>query len=328
MKRPFAVLVMLAAACTGCSQGLMQRHQAAVIRFEPDGKTLSILMVYQGLHVGGGGGAGTDAAEQARTLTLAKQELEEFVASGRKFGVFLFGKIGTLEFEKPEEIGLGQGGKVTFGPLVGEDPATAKQRASFAGMGRIETEPFFLDPKEGLCLRQTITVDDAARLARSLNALISADILRKPAESPAAPAGPDDAVRFSPEARAAILAAAQAGHDWLRITPGRIALNFPISEADAASILKQAEASRRIEDRAAIPALRAAIESFDVKSGPDGLTLSMGDGKKRTISIRPGAEPTDEPRRDAELIAFARTLKLPFDATPDVATLIREFAAK
>ncbi len=303
------IVAGLAAASSGCGGGLMQEQQAVVVRFDEGSRGLTCLFVYQGLHVDE---VGSGEAERAKNLDEAKRQLADFLASGRKLGLFLFGRIDNFDL-----------GKNPY-----DSPAAAATRKSIADAIRVRNDAFFLDPAKGLCLRQTITVEDPDALARSINEAASRAIDEMLTRDLANPGAAEGEVKIPRSAKLALQAAARAGHRWLAITPGKIELRLPVSPEDAASILKQVESSPRPDDRALIPMLERAIENFRVKAGPDGLTIAMGDGSKRTIAIRSEADPRQKPRRDAELIEYARTLGLPFDRTPDVESLIRAFSAK
>jgi len=322
----FVLLTGLAAASSGCGGGLMQEQQAVVVRFDEGSRGLTCLFVYQGLHVDE---VGSGEAERAKNLDEAKRQLADFLASGRKLGLFLFGRIDNFDLGKNPE----------------DDPDNAAILKALVESLRVRNDAFFLDPAKGLCLRQTIAIGDYAEFARAINEGLSRaidDSITKDLANPSnhivdvqiprgaelAPQPAEVGVRIPWTAKLALQAAARAGHRWLAITPGKIELRLPVSPEDAASILKQVESSPRPDDRALIPMLERAIENFRVKAGPDGLTIAMGDGSKRTIAIRSEADPRQKPRRDAELIEYARTLGLPFDRTPDVESLIRAFSAK
>ncbi len=287
----------------------MEEQQAVVIRFDEGSPGLTCLFAYQGLHVDE---VGSGESERAKNLDEAKRQLADFLASGRKLGLFLFGRIDNFDLGKDPE----------------DTPVAAAIRKSIADAIKIRNDAFFLDPPKGLCLRQTITIEDPDALARAVNEALSQTIDDGITKDLANPSTAGGGVQIPRTAKVALQAAARAGHRWLTIAPGKVELRFPVSPEDAASILKQIETSPRPDDRAMIPMLEHAIENFRVAAGPGGLTISMGDGRKRTIAIRTEAEPRERPRREAELIDYARTLKLPFDQTPDVESLIRTFSAK
>jgi hypothetical protein len=282
-------LALLLLSGTGC---LVFEKQTIVAVFPPGTQEVRCLLVYEGLQ--------------------ANSDKKDDIENARK--------VLTEVFEK--EAG--------FYPLMNlpieltiKDSDKGEDRAFKLMLGKhmkIHKGAFFLSKEGKLCAYQTVNIHDRDKLVSGLNGLISAGMntwsteqLKKPAKAEE-PRPDDETLRLIQKASGKM-------YPWLRLEPGRLSLSLPAT-AEGARYFK-ADALRAEKKDLAL----WIDNPFSFEQRKDQITLSLGLGDGEPIRLVGRMEEPPARRQDAEVIAHARKLAVPFKKELSVERLVAEFLA-
>jgi hypothetical protein len=293
-RSALAVLATLAVALlSGCGT-LRFKEETVVLKFGPEHGELHGLLAYEGFHSGG---------ERPESLKDAKDELAALVASGEQFYLtnsWLF--------------------HVRFAPDPDDDEETAALKGKVSDHLAVHNGSFFLNGRGELCWWQVVDVRDVAGLAHELNAAVSHNLDKAVTEELARARDPSEKTALSAESLRMIQRAARSGHEWLKVTLGRVAVEVPMTPDDADKLLDA------IKNDPSAQGLTDPPGALRVEKKAPGLVASVGDGKSPVIRIAGARDEKQQAFFEKELIDFARTShKAPFDKLLDAATLIRRF---
>jgi hypothetical protein len=331
-KRRTLGAVALACALVGSPGCLTFEKETMVFVFPPGGKEMRGLLVYEGL---GPGGANSDS------LATAKEQLGEAFGRGERFylGGWLF--------------------QVRLKPGANDDAPTRADKALLRKHLVVRGGGFFLNEGGRLCGCQFVTVRDREKFARDLNGLLSrrmADYAKAALADPRQRAGWEDEESLRLTQRACA-----TKFEWVRVEPGRFSLTLPATPAATARLkrqflghdelaeLRQAAAGqpgRKGTDAPprvpTLPGVQAAVKaysdqrlslidllcdspvSFDQRKGRFTVSLGVGEGEPLRLGAPVEVGPTRSPG-EKDLIAHARTLKVPFKTGLTAEKLVADF---
>lgn len=292
---------MLALILPGC---LRIKQQSITAKFDKKSKQLTFLLIYEGLYVDS---SGVKPKDREKDLAEAKEQLAAFVGSQQRFAL-LDGSI--------DMVNLGRA------PTDKEDIVALKRK--FASQLEVRNGAFVLNDNNELSIYQTIIIQDYTTFAKFFNEAISTpidEIVTKKLSEPR-----DDRMNdpISDESYRLIQRAARTGHEWLKISHGKIEVNFPILPEDAKKAvveLEKTDASGKF-----MQSVREAAKDFRIMHGESGLSLSLGDGNSAIIEVQGPRASVAKPDFEGDLFTYARTLRLPFDRSQDTMTLRRSFS--
>jgi hypothetical protein len=341
-KKPLAwsrSLPVLAALLSFASAGCLDfQKESCIIVFQPEQDEAQALLVYEGFQVAGKGD---------KDLKAARDELKELLAAERTFylGALLFRIRLVLPDNKDQKI-------------------TEGQRRANALLPRhlsIRKGAFFTSNNGQLCGYQTITIRQVARFVDGLNSILSESLLEHYA---AVQASANQKTRSTEQLAVdrVIRKAAQDGHKWFRIEPGRLSLTIPgapemykpekrgiiMDELVSAAGLGEfrGNPSKPIPDKnvlqkmattASPDVIRKALEGFDdlaaflsdvplsLDQRTDRITISLGYGEGQPIQFVFPYDSRKPLHKTAELVSFAQTLGVEFKKDMTADRLIIDF---
>jgi hypothetical protein len=282
-RRTLSGLLLVPILCAGC---LDYERETIVAVFPPGTQEIHCLLVYEGLHVMGGGKADLDRA---------RADLGRIFEQGDAFHVIRAFPIALKSNEGDDE-----------------------ESRSFLEMLRkhltIGKGAFFLDKNGKLCGYQTVTVRDRDRLTTVLNRVFDREMrnyaVRQRAE-------PDRPLRLDDDSLPLIEKAAEAGARWLTVEPGRVSYSVPMTAEGARRFKRMIFKT----DETVVSWLCDNPLSFEHRRNRFTVALGAGDGEPiRYIDAQKGNFPTNP-----ELLAHARKLKVPFRADITAEGLITGF---
>jgi hypothetical protein len=323
--------VALACALLGSAGCLTFEKEALVFAFPPGGREVRGLLVYEGLAPSGAG---------RQDLARAKEELGKTFAAAEQFYLGSWALQASLK-PGPDD-----------GPLEREKKALLRRHLVVGGGG------FFLNEGGRLCGYQTVTVRDRGRFVADLNGLISramTDHVKGGLGDPRQRADWEDEETLRLMERACA-----KRFEWVRVEPGRLSLTVPATPAAAARLKREflgADELAGLRDAASarpgkkgtdeppreptLAEVMAAVRSyctgrqllielvsdfplsFDQRKDRITVSLGLGDGEP-ILGGSTGAGPALA-AGEADLIAHARTLNVPFKSGVTAEKLIADF---
>jgi hypothetical protein len=295
----------VAALLVALSAGCVEfEKQTVYFTFPKDRDEVHALVVYEGIRVDN---------DSNMALKEAKKQLSDF--TDEKHAVFL-GWPFVLDLT-PQQTDTA--GEKQFKELVGKH-VTIKNGA------------FYTRADGKLCGYQTLTVRDASKLVAGVNGMISEAMASgKPADS-------------VDEASLDLLRrAARDKHAWVKLEPGRLSADVPMSSEMAkrtrqgalgvdafADILKALDTPA--PPRQQLEQLKSTLSfwadnpwSFDQRRDRVVVSLGVGDGEPIRLDCPPNT-PREATKFDAALADHAKTLPVKFREGVTVDSLIEEFA--
>jgi hypothetical protein len=324
--------VAVALALLGGAGCLTFEKETMVFVFPPGGQEVRGLLVYEGM---------APSAAKAADLERAKDELGEIYASRERFYLGAWPLLVSLK------------------PGANDDPGTREGKALFRKHLVVRSGGLFLNENGRLCGYQVVTIRDRTKFVPALNGLIG----RSMAEyAERALADPRRRADWLDEGSLRLMRrASQKRFEWVQIEPGRFGLTLPATPA-AAARLKRAflgtEELARLRDAASVrlgkkgtdappraPKLeevRAAVRAYGAdrqalidylaalplsfEQRKDRFTVSLGLGEGEPIRLATPTEVGPAPvPGEADLIAHARKLKVPFQAGLTTEKVIADF---
>jgi hypothetical protein len=275
------------------------KQETVVLRFEDDPNKLTCLLVYEGLN-----GAPRQGEKEVDSLEQVKTQLASFLANQDQFCLF--------------DNWIGH---IDLSPNPKDEAKVAARKRKIARLIEIRNRAFLLNERGELCGYQTITIPDVRKLEDGLNELISEVIdeginatLSKPTE--------ERSKGFSEESLRISQAAARKGHRWVRISRGKVDLDFPMTRADAEKTIDPSESGINMTY------LKTAIPGFAMTAGDGGLSVTMGDGKGSVLTIRSPRDEEKGQRFEKELREHILTLRdVDFDTSQTTKALIESFSS-
>jgi hypothetical protein len=310
---------LVAFLATGCHAAF--EKQTIYAAFPKDRDEIRALLVYEGIHVH------HSKNFQGDDVTLAKKELAGFVAE--------------------QEFCLLGGWPLQFNlaPEMGDSDATRKEKELLRKHLTIRNGAFYTRADGKLCAYQYLTVRDASRFVTGINGMISDSVLAEISS---------ESRILDRESQEMIRRAARDGHAWLKLEPGRLRADVPMTpasvrrlkhellEVDRLSKLREAlnpdkpkpaAPGTELELWATVKGLRDAASfgdnnpwSFEQRRDRVLISLGVGDGEPLRVESptdQQGRKPTKE---DAELAGYVRTLPVKFGKDVTVESLIEAFA--
>jgi hypothetical protein len=308
----WCLLSLLLPATAGCNLGF--EKETVVVAFPPDRDEVRILLVYEGFH---------SVRDGKSDLEKAKKELSGLMASEHEFRLGSWPLIFTLSHEKDER-------------------EEARKFRDFARQHvTIHKGGFFQVAGGNLNGYQTLTIREARKFVRGANDAFSEHLAREIPEEFAKPKLTCDL--FDRTSLELILQAAREKHTWVKLEPGRVHFTFPGTQAlfdrtkrgalqvpqleELHKVLKKGEDESALTRLAEIQQNAAWLSqlplSFDVRK--DRMILSLGFGEGEPIYLRMPENPGLPARRDKELTAHAKTLKVQFRENETVESIVAEF---
>jgi hypothetical protein len=306
------LLSLLLPAASGCNLGF--EKETVVVAFPPGRDEVRILLVYEGFHA---------VRDGKSDLERAKKELSGLIASEHEFRLGAWPFIFTLLHQKDES-------------------EEARKFRDFARQHvTIHKGGFFQVAGGNLNGYQSLTIREARKFVRRANDAFSVYLAREIPEEFAKPKFTSDF--FDRTSLELILQAAREKHQWIKLEPGRVHFTFPGTQAlfdrtkrEALQIphleelhkaLTNGEDDRALTRIADIQQNAAWLSqlplSFDVRK--DWMTLMLGFGEGEPIYLKLPENTGLLARRDKELTAHARTLKVPFRENETVESIAAEF---
>jgi hypothetical protein len=279
-------LALLLLSGPGC---LQFEKQTIVAVFPPGTQEVRCLLVYEGLQ------ANSDKKEDLERARKALTEVFE-----KEAGFYLLMDI-------PFELKIhdtDQGDERGFKQLVGKHL-------------KIHKGAFFLDKDGRLCAYQTLNIRDRDKLVERLNGLISAGLNTWATEQLGNLAG-KEGPRPDAETLRMIQTASGKMYPWLRLEPGRLSLTVPATPEGARFFKKDFLTPEKRQ-------LAMWVDNpFSFDQRKDRITWSLGLGDGEPIRLVGGVDPPAT-RHDAEIIAHARKLAVPFKKDLTAEGLVAEF---
>jgi hypothetical protein len=181
---------------------------------------------------------------------------------------------------------------------------------------RLHNHGFFLDPEGKLCFYQTIDIPNRLALVKEVNALISEQMAEYLAEARKGPhrwlpGWDQESLRLTGQA-------IEKRYRWIEVEPGRVRFTRPATPTAVQELKKHIlslQMNRYISENA---------WSFQQHSESVTISLGVGDGEPiRLVSSMEDRLPNGKP--ESELIAHARTLRVPFHKKAAARDLISGF---
>ena len=315
-RRMFS-LMLLGAVCPFLGGCLVFEKQNVVAHYSKERDELSAVLIYEGFHVAG---------RDNKDLEQAKKNLEDLAVSDTEFRLghpFLGISV------RPEDPGTPKSFEVRCHDLL-RNHITIKKGG------------FFVNRDGRLCFYQYVTVRRVQQFVKDANDLISERMLAFAQKGLALDRThlTDDERKewemFDEATLRLIEKAAGAHHQWIRLEPGRISFTM-VGSADFFTRVKADMLKKVVEnlqdpkaaDRQA--AINVLVDFFSraplsIDQRRDQVTISFGLGGNELIRQPFSYGPVNkiDTLRDKELIAYAKTLPVPFKATTEEA-IVAEF---
>jgi hypothetical protein len=322
LSKAVSRLLLLVPLCLagGCNKLSFDR-ETMVAAFPPGKDEIRFLLIYEGFHV---------TQDKKDNLEDAKKELDSLMTTEQEFRYGL----PFLAFGLPHKDG--------------ESPEQRQVIETFRKHTTIRKGAFFQAGDNELNGFQAVTIRDAQKFVDRLNEHISASFARDLPAELAKPRKSGD--EFDREWGELVLKAARSQHQWLKIKPGRISFTLPGTQVlfergkrEGLKLFLQWNSQQSIAkfpqnaEKAYLAGRSDAKEEFErnaawlselplsIDQRKDRMTLSVGVGDAEPIIVRMLKERRTQNTLDKELVATARTLKVPFRERLTVDTLIAEF---
>ena len=251
-------LAMTAAFFAFLATGCHARYekQTVYVVFPKDRDEVRALLVYEGLHVH------HDPNFKGDEVQAAKREVGDFITKEE------FCLLGGWPF------------CFTLAPEKDDGPETREEKAFLRKHLTVDIGAFYTRADGKLCGYQYVTVREASKFVAGLNEKISRAILKEE---------PGESKEFDRESQALIRRAAREGHAWLKLQPGRLTADVPMTGASARRIKRELldiDRLRDLEDlrSAPIKPSRPLLESFPTR----GASCSWCDAMPCSWRIIPG----------------------------------------
>jgi hypothetical protein len=323
--------VALACALLGSAGCLTFEKEALVFAFQPGSREVRGLLVYEGLAPSSAG---------PKDLARAKEELTRTFAAGEQF------YLGGWPLQ------------VSLKPGADDSPLEREKKALLRKHLVVRSGGFFLSAGGRLCAYQTVTVRDRGRFVADLNRFISREVAE---HVKGGLADPRQRADWEDEATLRLMRRACASKfEWVRVEPGRFSLTVPATPAAAARLkreflgagelagLRDAASARPgkkgTDEPPREPTLAEVVAavgtycagrqdlidvlgdfplSFDQRKDRFTVSLGLGDGEP-ICAGGTGAGPALA-AGEADLIAHARALNVPFKSGVTAEKLIADF---
>jgi len=313
-----AIAVLLPILTSGCVEF---GKQSIYLVFNKDRDEVHALLVYEDIRVD---------APNAEDLKTAKDQLAGFMGE-QQFCIWAW----------PFHVDLTPNDK---------DPAEVKKVKDLARKHiTIKNGAFYTRADGKLCAYQNLTIKDASKFIAAGNDMVSEALIADEAKKPA-PGKPEPANSspFDKESQALILKAARDHHAWLKMEPGRLSLNLPMTTATVRNIKRtmydglskllddianakpdaaptKEQIRDRIEGVKSVASIVADNQwSFDQRRDRVIVSLGVGDGEPLRVDL-PYAPKEKRTKVDDDLADYARTLSVKFRKDVTVDSLIEEF---
>jgi hypothetical protein len=322
----------VALALLGGAGCLTFEKETMVFVFPPGGQEVRGLLIYEGM---------APSAAKAADLERAKDELSETFASRERFYLGAWPLLVSLK------------------PGADDDPAAREEKALFRKHLVVRSGGFFLNENGRLCSYQVVTIRDRRKFVRDLNVHLSwriAEYARRGLADPRQRAGWEDE-----ESLRLIRRAGDKKFEWVQIEPGRFSLTLPATPAAVTRLKRQflgqdelaalretaaGQPSKKGTDAPprvpTLPEVQEAVRSYGAQrkflidflgdlplsfdQRKDRFTVSLGLGEGEPIRLAPPTEVRPAPvPGEADLIAHARKLKVPFKAGLTTEKVIADF---
>jgi hypothetical protein len=285
VRGALGILAVLALCSAGC---LEFEKQTSVWVFPPGTQEIRCLLVYESLHIQGKGKGDIDSAR--KTLAHVFEKDAGFYLTGP----FVIDVVGEAKDDDNLEARA-------FRELMKKHLAVRKGA-------------FFLDGDGKLCAYQTIHVRDRDALVARLNRIFDQAMKDFAVREKGNAADPD---RLDDETLRLIERAGEEGFRWLRLEPGRLSFTMPAT----ATGVERIKHNSLKGDEGFVRWLLDNPVSFEQRRDRFTVALGVGDGEP----IRYVEKRGNPVGADADLIAHARTLKVPFKTGLTARGLIDEF---
>jgi hypothetical protein len=297
-----AVAALFVVLSAGCFEF---EKQTVYFVFPKDRDEVHALVVYEGLRVD---------KDNDMTLKDAKKQLADFTGE-KQFAFLGWPFIWSLD------------------PDAGDNDDVKRVKELLRKHVTIKNGAFYTRADGKLCGYQTLIVRDASKFVAGINGHIS-DAVIADKDKPW-----DSTDRAS---RELILKAARDKHAWVKVEPGRISADVPMSpemakrwRRDALGVDAFADIFKALDTPAAprpqLEQLKATLSfwadnpwSFDQRR--DRVVISLGVGGGEPIRLDCPATPREATKYDAALADYAKTLPVKFREGVTVDSLVEEFA--
>jgi hypothetical protein len=297
-----AVAALLVSLSAGCVEF---EKQTVYFVFPKDRDEVHALLVYEGIRVDNT----NDSA-----LKEAKQQLSDF--TGEKQFAF-----------------LGWPFIWTQTPEAGDSDDVKLLKELLRKHVTIKNGAFYTRADGALCGYQTLTVRDASKFVAGINGKISEGVIADKDK-------PSDSVDKA--SRELMLKAAGDKHAWVKLEPGRLSADVPMSPEMAKRMKRSAGGVDALADilkafdtpappRQQVEQLKSTLSfwadnpwSFDQRR--DRVVISLGVGGGEPIRLDCPATPREATKNDAALADYAKTLPVKFRKDVTVDSLLEEFA--
>lgn len=295
MFRKVVVLAAILCLSGGC---VNFEKETIIFVFPRNSPKVELLLIYEGLRV-----SKTLQENEQAALTKAKEQLSSFVTQEKQF---CLGDNFLLHFDLADNP---------------RDDLTAKaQKLLLRQNLTVRNGAFFIDKSGKLGGYQRLSVSDGSRLVTHVNAIASGNLGRAAHEALEKP--PADRPRdFDEETLQRIRQAAQDKFAWFKLEPGRISFTLPATPRSVAAIRKGILLKADSDTRSLVA---ENTWSLDQRANQVTIALGLGEGHPIRFLSQP-MEPKPYNKVDEELLAYARTLKLPFEDNVDLERMIARF---
>jgi hypothetical protein len=207
----FRPVLVLAAAVVLCATGCLDfEKQTFIITFQPERDEINVLLLYEGLQVGG---------KQAQDLKNAEKAFKAVFAEGK--GLYLGHPIAA----------------VSLAPDKDKKPSEKEQKVYdlLTKHLTVRKGTFFLDKNGSLCGSQEITIRQAKAFVRGINDMISAEV-GSMADKALGDATKKQTGFYDEETLKLMRKAVKDKHQWIHFEPGRISVTLVGSQKYFANV--------------------------------------------------------------------------------------------